>query len=165
MSILDVEKNRVRLFLVKFFGIFLILYVLVLLAPIGILENWIAGFEAGILGLETAGNAVFINGDVFVITESCTGLVSGIILFAIIFSLGKPNLRRKILLFISGLAILMLVNLARIYLVLSAGIEFGAEYAGILHTATWFLTAAVILGVWYYLTKKTVKVKKFSELL
>jgi len=157
------KKNIV--FVVKFFTIFFILHTLLYFAPIEGLLEWIAGFEAGLLGLVSAENIIFVGEHSFEISESCTGLVSGIILAGVVFALRKPGLKKKIELFVIGFAVLFAANLLRVYIVIAAAVLWGAHWADLLHTISWFSTAGLVLLLWYYLTKKFAGINNFFELL
>ncbi|MEM0359854.1 MAG: exosortase/archaeosortase family protein [Candidatus Diapherotrites archaeon] len=157
--------NKNLLFLAKFFIIFGLLYCILWFAEIQPLNEWIASVEARWLSLERSGNTLKANGLVFVITNYCTGLVSASILAAIVFSLKKPSLEKKILVFALGAIALFAINLVRVYLVLAAGIALGGNAAETLHTLSWFAMSAFIIALWYYLTKKIAKISDFSELL
>lgn len=158
-------QKRAIVFLAKFFLIYAALQALVLLLPMNSLLEFIAGTEASWLGLQAQGNAILFDSHNFEIAENCSGLVSISVLAAIIFSLRKPELRKKIALFAFGTAILFPLNLLRVYFVLLAAISFNAEIAETLHVATWFITSAIIIVLWYFLTKRIAKVKDFSGLL
>lgn len=157
--------NKNLLFLLKFFAIFALLQGIILIAPLNSLNEWIAGIEASALSLERQGNAILAGNTNFLITNSCTGLVSGSIFAAIVFALKKPAFKQKTLVFLAGAILLFLINLARVYFVVLAGIGFGAEFAGIMHIVSWFLMSGFIIALWYYLTKKWIGIKDFSELL
>ena len=159
------EDKKLIFFVIKFFVIFFVLYALLFVAPLDFIEEWISGFEAGILGLKAEGKEIFIGENVFVISESCTGFVSGIILFAVIFSLRKPEIWKKAVIFILGFIILFVLNLLRVYAVLYFALEFGLESAELLHATSWSVLALVILLIWYFLTKKICRIEKFNELL
>ena len=158
-------RKKALFFLVKFFVIYGVLQAAILAAPIGQLKAWIAGIEAGLLGLPTQGNLLFFNGHVFEIAANCTGLMSAAVLAAIIFSLKKPDLKKKIALFAVGSIALFALNIARIYTVLLAAISFSPESAETLHIVTWFVMAGAILALWYWLTKRIAGTKAFSEML
>jgi len=152
-------------FLVKFFVIFAVLQAIIWVAPLGALNEWITGFEAGLLGLEHSGNELFSFDAKYIISNSCTGLVSGSILAAIVFALKKPELKKKIGIFLIGLALLFAINLIRVYFVVLAGVKYGFDAAELLHTISWFVMSGLIIGVWFLLTKKWAKINDFSELL
>ena len=158
-------KHKATLFLIKFFLIYAILQTIILMAPLEPLQNSIAEFEAGLLGLEAEGNTIPVNSNRFEIVANCTGLMSISVLAAIIFSLRKPELKKKIMLFAAGAIILFPLNLLRVYLVIVTATTINPELAEILHTITWFTTSAIILAMWYYLTKRIAKVKDFPTLL
>lgn len=152
-------------FLIKFFVIFGVLQSIIWIAPLKPLNEWIAGLEANALFLERDGNAVITKNAHYSITNSCTGLVSGSILAAIVFALKKPELKKKIVVFVLGANVLFLVNLVRVYFVVLGGVKFGFEFAELLHIFSWFLMSALIILLWYYLTKKWIGIKDFSQLL
>jgi exosortase/archaeosortase family protein len=129
------------------------------------LQNFIASFEAGLLGLESVTNAIQAGGGIFIIAANCTGLVSASILAAVVFSLKKPEFKKKLLVFVAGSFALMLLNLARLYLVLLVATSFGLIWAETVHTVSWFTTAALVLAAWYFGTKRIAKVTNFKELL
>ena len=129
------------------------------------LQNSIAWLEAEALGLSSGGNKIFFNDSIFLIVPSCTGLVSSIVLGSIIFSLKKPELTKKIGIFLLGSIALILLNLVRVYFVLLAGINFGFQITELAHVISWFFVAAFIIFLWYYLTKKICKIESFDKFL
>lgn len=157
-------KPRV-LFLLKFFSIFLVLQSIIVVAPLSGLNEWIAKFEAGALNLESRGNTVFTGNAGYVITNSCTGLISGSILAAIVFSLKKPEPKKKTTVFFAGAVILFIINLLRVYIVILGGVIYGFGFAENLHVTSWFVMSAIIIAIWYYVTKKWAGIKDFSELM
>ena len=152
-------------FLVKFFAIYLALQAAIILAPLGWLQNFIASLEAGLLGLESAGNIIQAGGGTFTIAANCTGLVSASILAAVVFSLKKPECKKKLLVFAAGAVALMLLNIVRLYIVLLIASDSGMQWADTAHTVSWFTTAALVLAAWYFGTKKIANVTNFKELL
>lgn len=155
--------KKIIFFCAKFFIIYFVLQYLIELADLSALNNFIAYSSASLLGLGYEGNIVFVNGAIFTITNFCTGLVSASVLAAIVFSLRKPALGKKVVLFLGGLVLLLLINIPRVSLVLySAMMGLDAE---LVHTLTWFIMSAAVLLIWYYGTKRVAKVKDFSELV
>ncbi|MDD5163480.1 MAG: exosortase/archaeosortase family protein [Candidatus ainarchaeum sp.] len=152
-------------FLIKFFVIFAVLQFLILVLPLAPLQEFIAGGEAGALGMESHGNTIFWDSQRFEIKNNCTGLVSGAILAAVIFSLKKPSFKKKFLIAITGGIGLFLLNLPRIWIVLAIAKSFGAGLAETLHEITWITTALLVLLIWYIATKKIAGIKNFSELI
>ncbi len=153
------------LFAIKFFIIFFAAQAIIYLAPLEPLTHSIASLEANLLDLEFAKDSIVAGNSLYVITNSCTGLVSWSILAAIIFSLHKPTLGKKIQMAVFGGILLFLVNLARVYGVLLVGVQFGGEAAGMSHVISWFAMSGLILAVWFALTKRMTGIKEFSELL
>ncbi len=150
-------------FLAKFFAIFSLLEAAVNWAGFSGLQEFIASSTGAALGLRTLGNLVFLDGaGIFEINPSCTGLVSSSILFAIVFSLRRPQLWKKAAIFLCGSALLLALNYFRVLAVLWAGREFGAAAADAVHVASWFSTTLFVLALWYYFTKKITGAKDFS---
>ena len=129
------------------------------------LQEFIASTQAGILGLESLGNLVLVNGNSFQIVSSCTGLVSGSVLAAIIFSLRKPRLKLKAIIFAAGFGGLLVLNYFRVLMVLWSAREFGVDIAGAVHVVSWFATVAFVLFLWYHITKQVTGARDFSGFL
>jgi len=159
----SLHKKKLVLFVVKFFVIFGVANAFIELADLNFLTTAIAQIAGGFLGFAVNGSAVIAGAHSFLITNSCTGLVSASILGAIIFSLKKPSTKIKLTLFIWGAIALLLFNIPRVMLVLLAAQNgFDAE---IVHEFTWFVMSAIVLAIWYFGTKRITKIKEFSELL
>ncbi len=152
-------------FFAKFFAIFLFLEFLVVNFPVVPLQEFIARTLASFLGLGYSGSLVFVSEGAFEITASCTGLVSASVLAAIIFSLKKPELKEKAVVFAAGFVALLVVNYFRVLLVLWSGKEFGIAVAEIVHVLSWFVTSGAVIAAWYFFTKKTAGIKDFSGFL
>ena len=160
----SVRRKQV-IFLVKFLAIFAVLHLLLYLFDLSPLQESIASLEAGWLGLEASGDLVFVGGQAFAITPSCTGLVASFILAAVVFALKKPGGKEKVATYLIGTLALLLINLLRVYLVLLAAIAYGVAAAEALHVASWFVMSALIIGLWYYSTTRIFRVKSFEGFL
>lgn len=158
-----VNRKKMVLFAIKFFAIFAILNFLIEIADMSFLTSSITQIAATILGLEYLLNVVYVNNSLFIVSNLCTGLVSASILAAIIFSLNKPELSKKVTLFLAGLAILLVVNVPRIIFVLFVA-KYGFD-AEIVHELTWFVMSGIVLLIWYFGSKRLLKIKEISELL
>jgi len=153
------------IFLSKFFGIFFVLEYIIMTCDFSFLQEFIAQTIALILNLESNGSIIFTQKGNFEIVSSCTGLVSGSVLASIVFSLKKPELNKKIELFLTGFVILLILNYFRVLLVVEAGAMFGTMIAEALHVISWFSTAIIVLFLWYKGTKKVTKVQDFEGFL
>ena len=160
-----VKRSLVIVFAAKFFGFFALLYFLLVSFPPLFLQEWLAKAVSSILGLQSKGILIFVESGTFVMTESCTGLVSGIILASVVFSLRRPELKKKLLLFFAGALLLFAVNFARLLLVVSAGVYWGIAAAEILHAISWLAMSVAIILVWFLLTKRFAGIGRFNELL
>lgn len=152
-------------FSLKFFVLFFFLYFLLIFFGFVFLQEFIAGIEAEILGIEVQGNLLFLKSGVFAITESCTGLVSSAILVSLIFSFKKPDLKKKALMAVSGTVVLLFANIVRIYFVLLSGKYFGVNEAELVHIVSWIAMSLLVIVLWYFSVKKISKIKNFWEML
>jgi len=159
------QLDKRVVFLLKFFAIFSVLHYLLLVVNLRPMQEFIAKSQAMLLNLTYDGTLVRIGSETFEITPSCTGLVSSIILAAIVFSLKKPGLKSKTATLAIGVIFLLAANYVRVYFVLLSAIAFGGRAAEAVHIITWFLTAALVIVVWYYGTKRIAKVKEFNDFL
>lgn len=160
-----IKENKTILFLVKFGVIFSVLHILVWAVPTSFLQNWIALLQANFFSLPLQNNLIELSQRQILINPSCTGLISISILAAIIFSLSKPEMKKKIQIFVLAAIIMFFLNLLRIYFVLWIGLNYGEDLIGLMHEISWMTTALFIIGLWYYFTKRITKVKEFNELL
>ena len=158
-------KESEMWFLLKFFAVFAAAELLIFYLDFSALQNRIASAAADFFGLWHDGNMIFVPGGAFEIVSSCTGLVCISILAAIIFSLKKPGIAQKAVIFIAGAALLLALNYFRILLVIFAGKQYGLFAGEIVHVVSWFTTAAFVIGLWYYFTKTVTGVKSFSGFL
>ncbi len=138
---------------------------MIYVAPMHFITDSIASLEASFLGLKNVESTILFDSVSFVINNSCTGFVSASILAAIVFSLKKPNLKKKLYIFVACALALFVINLVRVYLVILFGIRFGVTLAEFAHIISWFLMSAAIIVCWYVATKKIIGVKEFGELL
>jgi len=155
--------SALLLFVAKFFIIYFILTALLELADLSWLTSAIAFAAAAPMGFAVLGSTVLVNGELFLVTNLCTGLMSASILAAIIFSARRPSFLKKLGLFVAGLVALLVFNIPRLMLVLySAKLGMDAE---LVHTLTWFLMSALVLAIWFFGMKKICGIKDFNGLL
>ncbi len=159
-----IKNNKaILVFLAKFFGIFIVLEALINLIDISIFTNLITSIIANFFNLPFINNTIFVNSTSFLVTNSCTGLVSLAILCAITLPLKRMELKKRVLIVAIGALFLLTLNIPRIGLVIYSGIlGFDAE---LIHEFTWFFMSAVILLVWYYGIKFIQKENDFSKLI
>ena len=148
-------NRKEALFLLKFFAIVTFFQLLLLVFEPLVLEESLAGLEAGFVGLESNSNSILLNEGAFVISANCTGLLSAGTFIAIVFALRKPGLKNKLVISAAGIITILLVNLVRLYTVILTGKVFGLGLADLAHVASWFAMFFAILIVWYYFTKKS----------
>lgn len=140
-------------FLAVFFGVFGLGYALLLLFPPVALEHALANWTARVLGLPSAGNRIVVDEGVFVVNESCTGLLSGLMLAGIVFGAGMGRIRKKAAIALFGAALLFGLNMIRLLLVVGVGRSIGLDAAEIVHVASWFgVSLAVIALAWMLLS-------------
>ena len=156
------KNQNLVLFLLKFFIIFFVISTLIEFLDLSYLREFITYISATYTGVAFSGSIISIGLTKFVVVNSCTGLVSGAILIALLFAGRKPTLQKKLLLTVFGVCLLLIVNIPRVMLVLiSAKVGFDAE---LVHTLTWFLMSGLVLVVWYY-GNKALGITNFNELI
>jgi exosortase/archaeosortase family protein len=154
--------KKLLIFLLKFFTIFFVLEIILLNLKINFYNSFLAFITSAYLGFLNEGNKIFLNNTVFVVDNSCTGLVSIIMLASLIFSI-KGNLFKKTKFFVFGVLVLLLINIFRIMLVLLvASVGFDAD---LIHTLTWFIMSGIVLGLWYYFITKILLIKNIREVI
>jgi exosortase/archaeosortase family protein len=157
------RDKPIFVFLAKFFAIFAVLEILINIVNLSVLTNLITLIVANFFDLPFTHDTIFVNCTEFMVTNSCTGLVSLAILIAITLPLKGMNLKKRLGIIIAGAVLLLSVNIPRIGLVIYAAmLGYDAEFV---HELTWFFMSAVILLVWYYGIKFIEKKKEFSELI
>ena len=149
----------------RFLVLYVVLQAALLVAPLQPLKNALAGFVGNVLGVPYAGPYLFAGNTVFEITNSCTGLVSGIILASVVFAFRKPNLKAKTKLFLAGFFVLFPLNVVRVTGIVWTAMKTNPAWAEALHVITWFLVSGLILALWYYLSVRFAGVKNLNELL
>jgi len=163
IKLISKENKAILVFVIKFFLLFVILFLLISFSNLTFLNNFFAEYSAKIFGLEYFSNIIFGENINFVITNFCTGLVSVAILFSIIFAFKKPILINKSIIFVLGALILLIFNFFRIlFVIFMAKIGFDAE---LIHSITWFVMSFLILFFWFYVNKLLLGYKKLNELL
>ncbi|MFA7133368.1 MAG: hypothetical protein WC122_00115 [archaeon] len=158
------KKNKpIIIFLVKFFIIFAILEFTIISIDLSFLTNLITSIIGVFLRIPYAKNTLFVNSTNFVITNSCTGLISLSILTAITLPLKRMVLEKRLLIILLGGALVLISNIPRIILVIYSGF-FGFD-TNFVHELTWFLMSGLIVVIWYYGLKLIQKEKDFSKLI
>ena len=161
---MKLEKKE-WIFIGKFIVIFSVLEFIIFNLDMSFLQFFIAQTQADFFNLQFRNNLIFVKDGAFVIVPSCTGVVSGSILAGIVFSLKKPELKRKIGIFLAGLAGLIILNYLRVMFVIWTGKEFGLGVGDLVHVVTWLFTAIFVIGAWFVVTKKITGVKDFQGFL
>jgi exosortase/archaeosortase family protein len=157
-----VKNQNLLIFLIKFFIIFFILSTIIEFLDFTFLREFITYISATYTGVSFSGSAIFIGVTKFVVVNSCTGLVSGAILLALIFAGVKPDLKNKGLLALFGVCLILIINIPRVMLVLiTAKLGLDAE---LVHIITWFMMSGIVILIWYY-GNKLVGTKEFNELI
>ena len=157
--------KKAVLFLVKFGIIFGILHYLLLVGNILFFQEWLAKTIGNLLQLNVQNEVISLGIYSLVVSPSCTGLVSSIILAGIVFSLKKPELKTKFKIVLLSAIVFLIVNFFRVFLVVWTAKMLGFQYAEALHQLTWFAMSGIILVLWYGWMKKTVGIRNFGELI
>ncbi len=137
-------------FFLKFVILFLFFQYILFTIDLSLVEKGLAQTISTITNYPAIENKIYTETQVFEIGPNCTGLLTLAILIALLLSLEVPKKETKVKIFLVGLPIVLLTNLARIYLLLYVP----KKEIFLVHTITWFLNAFVILAIWYYFYKK-----------
>lgn len=155
--------SKLLFFTIKFLVIFAVLNVLIWFADLSQLNLFLAKESGQLVGAQVKETSLTFGAGNFVVTNSCTGLVSISILASIIFAFQRPKLKKRLALFIIGAGVLFLINIPRIALVVySSSLGLDAEAV---HELTWFLMSAIILIVWFFGMRTIAKEKDFVQLI
>jgi len=131
-------------FCLKFFIIFFGFSFILEQINLSFFTNYLTFLISTIMSLPYNSNVIFA-GKNFIITNICTGLTTVSILAATIFSMRKPQLKNKVVLFLFGSIIILLVNIPRIILVIYSHLYgFDSE---LVHVLTWFVMSGVVLFI------------------
>ena len=97
----------------------------------------------------------------FVISEDCIAWKSMLLFFALVFAVPKIAMKKRLIGLASGLAIIWIGNLARIFGIVLVQQTFGTEAALFLHDVGWQLGLAGLVLVlwigWLWLARKNWK--------
>ena len=156
------KNQKLVLFLINFFIIFFIISTIIEFLDLTFLREFITYLSASYAGVSFSGSIVSIGLTKFIVVNSCTGLVSGAILIALVFAGRKPEPQKKLILTVFGLCLLLIVNIPRVMLVLISA-KMGLD-ADLVHITTWFLMSALVILVWYY-GNKALGITNFNELI
>ena len=157
------NKKKILIFLLKFFGVFIILEAIINLIDLSLLTNFITKIVANFFNLPYLNSTIFVNSSSFIVTNSCTGLVSLAILIAITLPLKRMQLKKRALVVAIGALLLLTLNIPRIGLVIYSGL-IGFD-ANLVHEVTWYLMSVIILLIWFFGIKFIQNEEDFSRLI
>ncbi|MCK5023524.1 MAG: exosortase/archaeosortase family protein [Candidatus Aenigmarchaeota archaeon] len=123
----------------------------------------VTGFDMAMEGM-----LIFGNGVSFFISEDCTGWKSAILLIALIFSVPKIQLRKRVMGVIAGLPVLYVANILRILIVIFVWKGAGRGFADIFHDYLWQVGLVfVVMIIWVLWLMWTGKLRNnaFKKLL
>jgi len=145
-------------FLLKFLGVFFVLYLIVNLFSIEFLQDSIALYLANFLHAAYSSHYVFINDHVFEIAPDCTGVISTIMLASILIALKKPTVKQKLLLLLLGILLIFPLNFLRLVFVLGVA-KIAFELSNIAHAVSWFLMGFFVVSLWFFIIERVYKIK------
>lgn len=162
--LMKIIKSKEFFFIIKFFVIFGILSLILEIIQFTWLQEFLATIIGNALNLKVIGTQIITKASIFNINNFCTGLMSASIYLSIVFAFRKPELKIKALIAVTGILLLFLVNILRVYFVIFVGIN-SFQLAEILHILTWFIMSGAIITFWYWLTKKITKKEDLEDLM
>ncbi|HII39105.1 TPA: archaeosortase/exosortase family protein [Candidatus Micrarchaeota archaeon] len=146
------EANEGKAFLARFIPLFFLPFALIHLIDLTAVAQAVATAEQTLLnslGYQTAlqGTLLSVDGTAFKIAADCTGLVSIIMLSALLWSTPLKEEKRLRTLAIFA-PFLLAFNILRLLLTLTTGTVFGPIALEIIHALLWFVDAGVVLFIW-----------------
>lgn len=105
------------------------------------------------LGLEVVKDGVLLiaNGFAFFISEDCTGWKSMLFLTALVFSVPRVHIKKRVLGLAIGIPVIYIGNLFRILIMVFISLTYGYEFASIVHDYFWQLgLISLVLIVWVF---------------
>ena len=167
------ELWQTLVFLLKIIVFSIPLYIILYFVNLSPLQEIVA--ENAYFIFKTAGFYVWKNGFMlsvndfpFFISEDCTGWKSMLFLTALIIAVPCVEWKKKLAGILIGIPILWIGNIARIFLIVLIGINYGFEAAELVHTYLWQLglisLVLLIWLIWLYWVRKIFKTKSKSNL-
>ncbi|MGI6589277.1 MAG: hypothetical protein ACOX1V_01275 [Candidatus Iainarchaeum sp.] len=158
------EKNKpIIIFLIKFFITFAILELIIITIDLSLLTNLIASIISDFLKISYSNNILFTDSTNFIVTNSCTGLVSAAILASITLPLKRVSLKKRIFITLGGGLLILIANIPRVGLVVAS--SFLGLNTNLVHELTWFLMSGLVVIIWYYGLKFIQKENDFSKFI
>ena len=161
-------RPTIRKFLLRFFAVFMLVEVFLTIFPPIHYQQWLASAVANVLGLSSQGVFIYVNGIAFEISAFCTGLSTWGLWLGLLYGFSFPRGNAKIKYALLGLGGIVLVNFFRLMGIVYAGVNYSFFAVDTLHTLTWFVMSALVLGAWYFMLSvhlKTHNSEKIAQFL
>ncbi len=157
-------RPTIRKFLFRFFAVFALVEVFLTIFPPIHYQQWLASSVAGVLGLSSQGIFIYVNGFAFEISAFCTGLSTWGLWLGLLYGFSFPRGVKKIKYALFGLGGIILVNFFRLVGIVYAGTHYSFVAVDTLHTLTWFIMSALVLGAWYALLSVHLKTRNSEKI-
>lgn len=142
-------RPRIRMFIIRFFSIFILVELLLTLAPPLAYQEWLAATLGNILTLPVNGTLLSVEGIRFEISAFCTGLTTWGLFLGLLYGFPFPRGGKKVLYAATGLVLIVFINFFRLLAIVYVGKTVDANAVELLHTLTWFAMSAAVMGMWY----------------
>lgn len=162
------QRSTVQHFLIRFFVVFFAIELLLAYFPPVAYQTWLAESVGSVVHVPANGIFLSVNGIQFEISAFCTGLTSWGLLVGLLVGFTYPPWLKKIKYAALGLVGILMVNFFRLILIVYVGMATHLTMVDVLHTMTWFVMSALVVGVWYWMLCRHVKTrdsKKVAEFL
>ncbi len=163
-----IQNKRVRRFLIRFFLVFALVEVFLTIAPPLAFQMWLADALGSVLHIPTDGIFLFVNGIAFEISAFCTGLTTWGLWLGLLYGFSYPRGMDKLKYALLGLIGIIFVNYFRLLVIVYLGKVSSFAAVDGLHTLTWFIMSALVMGAWFVLLSvhlKTNDSKKIASFL
>ena len=144
-------------FLLRFFTVFILVELFLTLFPPIHYQAWLAQIIGNVLGLSTSGVFISVKEIQFEISAFCTGLTTWGLWLGLVYGFSFPRGMKKIKYALLGLVAISIVNFFRLLAIVYVGNVSSFLAVDGLHTLTWFIMSALVLGAWYTLVSRHLK--------
>lgn len=142
-------RPAIRSFLIRFFSVFILVELLLILFPPLEYQQWIATQIGNLLHVPVNGTFVGIAGSLFEISAFCSGFTTFSLFAGLVLGFNIPDWPTKIRLLIEGGLLIFILNFLRIYFVVWTGIHSSILAAETLHILSWFMLSGIITYTWF----------------
>lgn len=158
------KRPAIRFFLIRFFAIFILVEIFLILFPPIHYQLWLAQTIGNVLHIPVNGIFLSVNEIRFEISAFCTGLTTWGLLLGLLYGFSFPRGWGKMKYALLGLAFILVVNFFRLLAIVYIGKVSSFIAVDTLHILTWFGMSALVLAIWYRLLSRHLKTHNMEKI-